>query len=177
MVNKLIAISTIVLALTTQSYPALGENKTSAVVKHIETRNTLSLESMAIAQKSKDMKAAIRKLKTHVGKTWYVFSGSTPRGWDCSGLTMWTYQQLGIELQHRATKQQSAGVATNKPKVGDIVVFKYHGSKYAYHVGIYIGNGKMIHAPKHGHLTRSESIKTFAGNYSEVSYRRIIKTV
>lgn len=123
------------------------------------------------------VKAAVKKLNKTVGKTWYVFSGSTPRGWDCSGLTMWFYEQLGIQLEHRASKQQSVGVATKNPKPGDLVVFKYKGYKTAYHVGIYIGNGKMIHAPKHGHRTMVESVKKFAGNYSKVSYRTIIETV
>jgi cell wall-associated NlpC family hydrolase len=119
---------------------------------------------------------AISKLKSHVGKTWYVFSGDTPAGWDCSGLTMWTYKQLGITLEHRASKQQYAGTATKSPRAGDIVVFTYKGYKSAYHVGIYIGNGKMIHAPKHGHATKIENISKFAGKYSNVSYRNVIIT-
>jgi cell wall-associated NlpC family hydrolase len=120
---------------------------------------------------------AIDKLSAHVNKTWYVFSGATPSGWDCSGLTLWFYEQLGITLEHRASVQDDSGQKTNDPKPGDLVVFKYNGSKQAYHVGIYIGNGEMIHAPKHGHLTRIENIKTFGGEYSKVSYRRMIETL
>ena len=90
---------------------------------------------------------------------------------------MWFYQQLDVELEHRASKQQSAGFATKDPKVGDLVVFKYKGYSSAYHVGIYVGDGKMIHAPKKGHRTIVESIKQFAGKYSKVSYRSIIDTV
>ena len=119
---------------------------------------------------------AIKKLRSHVNKTWYVFSGATPSGWDCSGLTLWFYKQLGIELEHRASKQDTAGKKVTDPKPGDIVVFKYKGSMSAYHVAIYLGNGKMIHAPKHGHLTRVEDISSFAGNYSNISYRRLIDT-
>ena len=55
-------------------------------------------------------------------------------------------------------------------------MFSYKGYKSAYHVGIYIGNGKMIHAPKHGHRTIVESVKKFAGKYSNINYRRILDT-
>lgn len=171
--RKLIAISTLVLALTTGGTITSGETPASATARKA-TNNSSMLTTLAQAKKTQKINYAVKKLNSHVGKTWYVFSGASPSGWDCSGLTMWFYEQLGIQLEHRAIKQQSAGVATKTPKVGDLVVFKYTGSKYAYHVGIYIGNGKMIHAPKHGHLTRVETIKTFAGNYSKISYRHIV---
>ncbi len=118
----------------------------------------------------------VAALKKRVGRTWYVFSGSTPAGWDCSGLVMWTYQQMGVELEHRASLQQKAGLLVDDPKVGDIVAFTYKNSKSAYHVGIYIGDGKMIHARRKGEGTVIESVATFAGNYSKVTYTRILDT-
>lgn len=118
----------------------------------------------------------LKKLKSYVGKTWYVFSGSNPSGWDCSGLTLWFYEQFDVSIKHRASIQGSTGIETLNPKPGDLVVFKYSKSTLAYHVGIYIGNGNMVHAPKHGHLTRIESIKKFSGSYSDVTYRHILKT-
>jgi cell wall-associated NlpC family hydrolase len=57
------------------------------------------------------------------------------------------------------------------------VVFKYKGYNSAYHVGIYIGNGEMIHAPRKGEVTRIESIEQFGGNYSKISYRSLIETL
>lgn len=132
------------------------------------------LEEQRLQSNSEKIKKAIKKLKSHVGKTWYVFSGATPSGWDCSGLTMWFFEQLDIELEHRASRQGTSGTATKNPKPGDLVVFHYNGSKDAYHVGIYIGNGKMIHAPKKGHLTRVEDVKTFGGDYSDITYRNFI---
>lgn len=172
---KLIATGMVTLAITFSGTPVPAN---ASVVEAPQVAQTfiggnpeiLTVNTLAINR-------AIKKLNKTVGKTWYVFSGATPQGWDCSGLTMWFYEQVGIQLEHRASKQQSAGVAVKAPKVGDIVVFSYKGYKSAYHVGIYIGNGKMIHAPKHGHRTIIESIKQFGGNYSNISYRRIVDTI
>jgi cell wall-associated NlpC family hydrolase len=120
------------------------------------------------------MKSAIAALRKHVGKTWYVFSGETPRGWDCSGLVRWTYNQVGIELEHSATAQANAGEVVTDPVPGDIVGFAYDGRKSFYHVGLYIGNGKMIHAKARGTTTRIESIKEFAGESVNVRFIRIV---
>jgi cell wall-associated NlpC family hydrolase len=119
----------------------------------------------------------IKGLKRHVNKTWYVFSGSTPRGWDCSGLTVWAYGQMGISLEHRASKQESSGYKVSDPKPGDLVIFKYKGYKTAYHVGVYIGDGLMIHAPRKGEVTRVESVTQFGGKYSKISYVRFIDSI
>lgn len=175
MVKRLIATGLVTLALTFSSTPVSA--------KVIETQEVnpnkavLIQNTQILFENTQAVKAVVKKLNKTVGKTWYVFSGATPRGWDCSGLTMWFYEQLDVQLEHRASKQQSVGVATKTPKVGDLVVFKYKGYKSAYHVGIYVGDGKMIHAPKKGHRTIVESIKQFAGKYSKVSYRSIIETV
>jgi cell wall-associated NlpC family hydrolase len=123
-----------------------------------------------------NIRKTVGALKKRVGRTSYVFSGSTPSGWDCSGLVMWAYQRMGVELEHRASLQKKAGVLVKDPKVGDIVAFTYKNSKTAYHVGIYIGSGKMIHARREGQGTVIEEVTTFAGKYSKVTYTRILDT-
>lgn len=121
--------------------------------------------------------AVLNKLESRVGRTYYVFSGSQPSGWDCSGLVRWAYGELGIELEHRASKQQHAGASVESPLPGDIVVFTYNGKKSAYHTGIYLGNGKMIHAGGgKGDTTEIATISKFAGNHSTVTFRRLIET-
>jgi cell wall-associated NlpC family hydrolase len=92
------------------------------------------------------MGKVIKQLKKRIGKTWYVFSGSTPRGWDCSGLTLWAYEQIGVELPHSANKQARAGIKVVSPGVGDLVLFGYPGTNTFFHASIYIGNNKVIHA-------------------------------
>lgn len=105
------------------------------------------------------LKAALKKVKKYAGQTWYVFSGATPRGWDCSGLVRWTYEQVGIELEHRANAQANSGEKVKHPLPGDVVAFYYKGSKRSFHVGVYLGNGKMIHAYRHGMRTVIQPVK------------------
>lgn len=175
MVKRLIATGLVTLALTFSSTPVSAKVIETQEVK--PTKTMLIQNTQVLFENTVAVKSAVKKLNKYVGKTWYVFSGNTPAGWDCSGLTMWFYEQLDIQLEHRASKQQAAGVVTKNPKVGDLVVFKYKGYNSAYHVGVYIGDGKMIHAPKKGHRTIVESVKQFAGKYSKVSYRTLIDTV
>ena len=135
------------------------------------------MEKIQLGANTTKIQNMIKSVKKHVGKTWYVFSGASPAGWDCSGLTMWAYEQIGVTLEHRASKQQVSGTKVKEPIPGDIVVFTYKGYKSAYHVGIYIGDGLMIHAPRKGEVTRIESVTAFGGNYSRISYRRILQSL
>jgi cell wall-associated NlpC family hydrolase len=135
-----------------------------------------------LAKNAKKIKKAVKALLNSQKnrRTWYVFSGASPSGWDCSGLTMWTYQQIGVELPHRASEQGELGRKVNtkngeKPKYGDLVVFHYKGYSSAYHVGIYLSKDKMIHAPMPGTATQKGSIKKWGGGYSDVSYVRILE--
>lgn len=131
--------------------------------------------NLAIAKNKEAIRSAVAELEKHIGKTWYVFSGSTPKGWDCSGLVKWTYAQIGIELEHSATKQSNNGQLVSEAKFGDIVVFKYNKSKNAYHVGIYIDEDTMIHVGQKGEKTSKASISKFAGLHSTVSFVRVIE--
>jgi peptidoglycan endopeptidase LytE len=132
-----------------------------------------------IASDTKTLNETLILVKKQIGKTPWVFSGSTPAAWDCSGLVMWTYAHLGVELEHSATKQRLSGVFVTEPKIGDLVSFNYQSYGSAYHVGIYIGPDEMIHAGgKPGDRTQMRSISGWQkgnGN-SEVTYTRIIET-
>jgi peptidoglycan DL-endopeptidase CwlO len=74
----------------------------------------------------------------------YVWGGSSPRGFDCSGLVQYVYAKVGVTLPHSSRMQYGYGkpVSRSQLKVGDLVFF-YNPIQ---HVGIYIGNGRMINA-------------------------------
>jgi cell wall-associated NlpC family hydrolase len=133
----------------------------------------------SIASDTKKLNETLILVKKQIGKTPWVFSGSTTSAWDCSGLVKWTYAQLGVDLYHSATKQRISGDFVTEPKIGDLVSFNFRSYGSAYHIGIYVGPDEMIHAGgKPGDRTEIRSIKGWAkdnGN-SEITYTRIIET-
>jgi cell wall-associated NlpC family hydrolase len=132
-----------------------------------------------IAEDTKELNQAVAMVKKQVDKTWYVFSGSTPDGWDCSGLVLWMYGKIGYTLEHRASLQKHSGEIVKDAKIGDIVAFAHRGSKSAYHVGIYVGPNEMIHAGgRRGDRTEIVNISGWAkaNGGSIVTYTRVIET-
>ena len=78
----------------------------------------------------------------------YVFGAAGMTLWDCSGLTMRAFQRAGVSLPHssRAQSRMGKGVSYSQKKPGDLL---FYGRPVS-HVGIYLGNGKMVHAPRSG---------------------------
>jgi cell wall-associated NlpC family hydrolase len=83
----------------------------------------------------------------------YVWGGATPAGFDCSGLTMYVYAQHGVILPHHAADQYLMGtpVPANALMPGDLVFF---GRSSIYHVGMYIGGGYFVQAPRTGDFVK-----------------------
>lgn len=108
--------------------------------------------------------AVVELAKQFLG-TPYVYGGTSPSGFDCSGFVYYIYNRLGVQLNRVAADQMTNGtwVAKNALQPGDIVGFT-NSSGYINHVGIYAGNGMMIHSPQTGDVVKYESIVT--GNYS-----------
>jgi peptidoglycan DL-endopeptidase CwlO len=90
----------------------------------------------------------------------YVWGGSSPRGFDCSGLVSYVFAQIGISLPHSSYAQFGMGtpVSISQLQPGDLVFFTG-----ASHVGIYIGGGQFIHAPHTGDVVK---ISSLSGYYS-----------
>ncbi len=88
----------------------------------------------------------------------YRWGGASPSGFDCSGLVMYVYAQLGISLPHYTVAQWNATEPISSPAPGDLVFFNGLG-----HVGIYIGNGQFVDAPHTGSVVRIDSLSSFGG--------------
>jgi cell wall-associated NlpC family hydrolase len=151
-------------------------------IKQAQLRHKEALVKTQIAKKQilrdnyEKIVNRVKELKTHVGKTRYVFSGSSPRGWDCSGLTRWFYEDLGIELPHSAHEQLFVGRVVSDPQVGDLVLMDYWKNGKIDHAAIYIGNGAMIHSGfEKGDVT--EIVRDFASvKEAKITYIRILDT-
>jgi cell wall-associated NlpC family hydrolase len=119
------------------------------------------------------MKKVIKYLKTREHRTSYVFSGASPRGWDCSGLVRWTYERFGLEIPHSANKQAHIGKRVSNPVPGDIVVFAYKGSTNFYHAAIYIGNREIINAHYEAGTTIIQPLSDYKD--SQIRFVRVIE--
>jgi hypothetical protein len=97
----------------------------------------------------------------------YVWGGASPAGFDCSGLVMWTYHHVGVNLPHSTYAMIGSGrlVSRRAIRPGDLVFLEGGG-----HVGIYIGHGTIIHAPHSGAVVRRESLS----GWQITAIRRII---
>jgi len=95
----------------------------------------------------------------------YIFGGSTPAGFDCSGFTMFVYAQFGVKLQHSATWQGQNGTRVSEAEAvpGDLVVIDGGA-----HIGFYMGNHEILDAPKPGDVVKQRKIWT--SNYYIVRY-------
>ena len=86
----------------------------------------------------------------------YVWAAAGPDSFDCSGLTQYAYKAAGVSLPHSSAQQATMGQAVSRGELqpGDLVFFYSPVS----HVGIYIGNGQMVHAPTSGDVVKVASI-------------------
>lgn len=91
---------------------------------------------------------AVSAALSRLGKP-YVWAASGPNAFDCSGLTMWAYGQVGISLPHSSSAQRGSGpsVSLSALQPGDLVFMPGH-------VGMYIGNGQVVHAPTPGDVVK-----------------------
>ena len=159
-----------------------GEISTNASLKTkkagyalLQAKLKESIRVAKLAQNAAKLESAINKVMSYADKTPYWRGGDTPRGWDCSGLVLWTYKQAGVTLYHSASVQRNSGKKVKTPKVGDLVSFRY-GNGYMGHVGLYVGDGKFIHSVRPGVKTTIENVYAFAHNIgARVVFTRILQ--
>jgi cell wall-associated NlpC family hydrolase len=88
----------------------------------------------------------------------YLFGGSSPAGFDCSGLVWYVYHELGLEVPRTAAEQRAIAMHVTQAEIrpGDLVFFYTPDD----HVGIYLGNGEFVHAPAGGRTVERARIDT-----------------
>ncbi|GGZ09685.1 C40 family peptidase [Streptomyces poonensis] len=99
--------------------------------------------------------AAVAAVRSAVGKP-YMWGASGPHGFDCSGLMQWSYAQAGVGLPRTSQQQRFVGrqLPLSEALPGDLVVYRSDAS----HVGMYVGNGQVIHAPYPGAPVRYDPV-------------------
>lgn len=108
-----------------------------------------------VVQGAGSKQAVVDFAKAQLGEP-YRFGAAGPNRWDCSGLTMEAYKQIGVNLPHHASSQQLLGhaVPETQAQPGDLVFW----GPVSGHVAIYLGNGQVIHAPHTGDVVKISPI-------------------
>lgn len=103
----------------------------------------------------------------------YVYGGTSPSGFDCSGLVQYTLKNVGISVNRSSRDQYKNGVAVARGdlQAGDLVFFSKGGS--ITHVGIYAGNDKVIHSPSAGHTVCYTTLSHMCSYSTYVGARRV----
>ncbi|MEU4658182.1 NlpC/P60 family protein [Streptomyces sp. NPDC023723] len=107
--------------------------------------------------------AAFSAAQSVIG-TPYVYGATGPSSFDCSGLTSWAYAQAGVSIPRTSEAQSQIGTRITSQsdlQVGDLVFF----FNDLHHVGLYAGNGQVLHAPRTGTVVRYESMSTIGGPF------------
>jgi cell wall-associated NlpC family hydrolase len=110
--------------------------------------------------------AVVAEIKKYLG-TKYVWGGTTPKGFDCSGLLQYVWAQKGVHIPRTTYEQVKAGVEVPLKNLqpGDAVFFGDHNAPH--HVGMYIGHGQFIDAPHTGAVVRIENLNDRLGSFAQ----------
>ena len=139
----------------TKAYKELAKSR-----KLIESvSGTPTLDFLTAVPASEVGQSIVNEASKYLGVP-YVWGGTTPSGFDCSGLVQYVLRDLGINISRVTQTQCKEGVPVAKGDLqpGDLVFFESNGD--VHHVGIYVGNGQMIHAPHTGDVVRIADMNT-----------------
>lgn len=173
--NKIIAALASVLIIAGMSASVYSDGsvqKTPTIIKHKQLSIEERIEAYGNYTK---MQVALDYLISRQNITPYVFSGNTPRGWDCSGMVDWLYERFGLTLPHSADDLAHIGERISNPVAGDIVVMAYKGRTDFYHAGIYLGNNLIVDANRFYNTTVVESLNEY--KHSQIRFVRVVNLI
>lgn len=149
------------------------EKNTSKDTK--KTTSNTKKEEEATSYNSSKGEQVVAYAKNYLGCR-YVYGGSGPKTFDCSGFTMYVYKKFGFSLPHSAVTQARVGKYVSKSNLqpGDLIIFNNSANTSIGHVGIYVGGGNFIHASSGGGRIM---ISSLSGSYYKARYvtaRRLV---
>jgi murein DD-endopeptidase len=116
---------------------------------------------------------AVAFAREMIGKP-YRYAGDTPAGFDCSGLVRYSFGRAGIGMPRATPAQRNATtlISVRSLRPGDLLFFDQEGKKSS-HVGIYLGDGRFVHAPSSGGRVRTDSLSAEFWKKHFVEARRV----
>ena len=116
----------------------------------------------------------VNTAKKYLG-TRYIYGGTSPSGFDCSGFTQYVYKQMGVNIPRATTGQAYVGKSLSKSQLqaGDLIIFNNTYKAGPSHAGIYIGNGQFVHAANPSKGVRTDSINSSYYSSKFASGRRV----
>jgi len=117
--------------------------------------------------------ALVAQASKYIG-TRYVYGGTSPSGFDCSGLVQYSLRKLGVSISRSSSSQYAYGTSVSKANLrpGDLVFFSRGGG--ISHVAIYAGNGQVIHAPRTGKRVCYQSLASLSAYMKYVGAKRVL---
>lgn len=123
--------------------------------------------------------SVVLRARAQLGKRYRYAAASPERGFDCSGLVKYVLKSVGVDLPHNAARIAREGEAVNPDSTtlrpGDLLMFGRGRSTRISHVGIYVGDGKMIHASTSQHRVVETKVPARGSSLRLNSVRRVLR--
>ena len=148
------------VAATLLSRPAFADGEVEGPASKTLSPKVVSEEALVAASgQAVVMQGVVERALAYIGAP-YRFGGSSPQGFDCSGLVNYVFREtLGVTLPRTSRQLATVGirVARDELRAGDLVFFNTRGAPNT-HVGIYLGDGRFVHAPRARTLVRIDRL-------------------
>jgi cell wall-associated NlpC family hydrolase len=147
LILRTIGVAMLSFLVACASAPEAAERETASTRDNVRADKTTAQRAADYAQNM-------------IGKP-YRYGGNSPAGFDCSGLVQYSYSRAGLPIPRttRSQRKSSVAVGSESLRAGDLIFFDQEGRKSS-HVGIYIGDGRFVHAPSSGKKVRVDTLDT-----------------